>query len=189
MIRRAAALLALAIAAALPAQAQEQPSAPKPEDLKAKAIQTLDALFPKGETICFARFYDAAHLKRHPKQTVTSVRLTRGFQDVRSDHERDADLVYSDLIVTYRSSGARRFRGGASCRAQDDGTIMCSADSCDGGSFPLKREDADTIAIGGEAQSHFTVSGGCGGGEDRSLTEGEDDRFFRLKRAPITACR
>lgn len=189
MTRRAAALLLLAIAAAPPAQAQETPSAPKADDAKASAIQTLDALFPKGETVCFARTYDAAHLKRHPKQTVTSVRLMRGFQQVRSDHEREADLVYSELIVTYRASGARRFLGGASCRAQEDGTIMCSADSCDGGSFPLKREDADTIAIGGQAQSHFTVSGGCGGGEDRSLTEGEDDRFFRLKRAPMTACR
>ena len=163
---------------------------PKPANAKLDAIATLDALFPKGETVCFARAYDAAHLKRHPRQTVTSVRLMRGFQQVRDDHERAADEVYAELIVTYRSSGARRFLGGASCLAQDDGTISCSAGSCDGGSFPLKRESSDVVAIGGEAlNSHFTVSGGCGGGPDRSLTEGDDDRFFRLTRAPMTACR
>ena len=35
----------------------------------------------------------------------------------------------------------------------------------------------------------FTTSGGCAGGEGRSLNEGADDRVFRLTRMPVARCR
>ncbi len=152
----------------------------------------LEGLFPKGAPVCFARYYDAAHLKRHPAQSVTSVRLMRGFQQVRGDAERNpADAITIELIVTYRDSGARRFLGDAGCGPSLDNQITCYSSSCDGGSFPVKVEDADTILIGGaQGRSRFSVSGGCGDdGPGRSLGRSADDTVFRLTRMPISACR
>lgn len=184
---RFALLCAILLAAASPTVAGEPaPAAPGSE---ADAVAELEALFPKGETACFARRYDAAHLERHPTQGVTSVRLMRGFQQVREDAFGDEGLVHADLIVTHRDAGERRVLAGASCRAQEDGTILCSLEAC-GGAFALTRQGADAIAIGGGAiGDHMTVAGDCGDGDKRSLMEGEDDRFLHLQRAPMTACR
>lgn len=178
--RSAAAALALLLSGVAEAQQAQPPAA------------ALDRLFPRGEPVCYARRYDTAHLRRHPRQSVTSARLMRGYQQIRGDAARpDGEAVYVELIVTYRDSGARRFLGGATCRSGEDGTIICASDSCDGGSFPLRPDGADAILVGlKRGRSHFTVSGGCGdGGPSRSLTRGSEDDLFRLVKAPMQACR
>jgi hypothetical protein len=157
----------------------------------------LDEVFPPGEPLCYARRYDAAHLRANPRQSVASVRLLRDFPSLRLDADwnrryqaRDGRTAYATLIVTYRDSGVRRFVGGPSCTVREGGEIHCSAGSCDGGGFTLVREDADTILIGRKGgNQRFTVSGGCAGGPDRSLNRGAGDDVFRLKRAPIRDCR
>lgn len=161
------------------------------------ATGPLDQVFPPGEPLCYARRYDAAHLRANPRQSVTSVRLLRDFPSLRLDagsnrlHQaKDGRTAYATLIVTYRDSGARRFVGGPNCTIRDGGEIYCSAGSCDGGGFTLTREEADTILIGKKGgNQHFTVSGGCAGGPDRSLNRGAGDDVFRLKRMPIKDCR
>lgn len=157
----------------------------------------LDQVFPPGEPLCYARRYDAAHLRANPRQSVTSVRLLRDFPSLRLDAQwaktyqaRDGRTAYATLIVTYRDSGARRFVGGPNCAIREGGEIYCSAGSCDGGGFTLSREDADTILIGRKGgNQRFTVSGGCAGGPDRNLNRGAGDDVFRLKRLPIRDCR
>lgn len=156
----------------------------------------LDAALPKLEPVCYARFYDAAHLRAHPQQKVSSVRLVRGFPTIRSERsleaQREAEQgrsAYFRLIVTYRDRGSRRFVGSGSCRVAE-GAILCSSDSCDGGGFRLRIEDRDTLLIGdAKWGAGFATSGGCAGGEGRSLNEGADDRVFRLTRMPVARCR
>lgn len=123
------------------------------------------------------------------------MRLVRDFVSIRLESTMTRDLkagdgriAHAQLIVTYRD-GKGRFVGGASCSALD-GAVRCSAGGCDAGSFRLRVESPDTILIGDkEFGAGFTVSGGCSGGEDRSLNEGEDDRVFRLRRMPVKECR
>ncbi len=80
----------------------------------------LDAALPKLEPVCYARFYDAAHLRAHPQQKVSSVRLVRGFPTIRSERsleaQREAEQgrsAYFRLIVTYRIAA----RAASSARA------------------------------------------------------------------------
>lgn len=156
----------------------------------------LDAALPKLEPVCYGRFYDAAHLRAHPRQKVSSVRLVRDFPTIRLERsleaQREAEQgrsAYFRLIVTYRDRGSRRFVGPGSCRVAE-GAIRCSSDSCDGGGFRLRIEDRDTLLIGDASEgAWFTTSGGCAGGEGRSLNEGKDDRVFRLTRMPVARCR
>jgi hypothetical protein len=163
----------------------------------AQAPETgLDAALPKLEPVCYARFYDAAHLRKHPRQKVSSVRLVRDFPTIRLERsleaQREAEegrTAYFRLIVTYRDRGSRRFVGSGSCRLVE-GVMRCSSDSCDGGGFRLRVEDRDTLLIGDAGDgAWFTTSGGCAGGEGRSLNEGADDRIFRLTRMPVARCR
>lgn len=163
----------------------------------AQAPETaLDQALPQLEPVCYGRFYDAAHLRRHPRQKVTSVRLLRDFPTIRLERGLEAQReaaagrnTYFRLIVTYRDRGSRRFVGSGSCRVAEGG-IRCSSDSCDGGGFRLRIEDRDTLLIGDASEgAWFTTSGGCGGGEGRSLNEGTDDRVFRLTRMPVARCR
>jgi hypothetical protein len=161
------------------------------------AASPLDQVFPPGEPLCYARRYDAAHLRANPAQSVTSVRLLRDFPSLRldarsgtADQAGDGRTAHATLIVTYRDSGARRFVGGPNCTVREGGEIYCLAGSCDGGGFTLSREDADTILIGRKGgNQRFTVSGGCAGGPDRSLNRDAGDDVFRLKRMPIKDCR
>jgi|GEM_PF-4083737 len=161
------------------------------------AAGPLDQVFPPGEPLCYARRYDAAHLRANPRQSVTSVRLVRDFPSLRLDanwnlnyQAKEGRTAHATLIVTYRGSGAKRFVGGPSCTIREGGDIYCSAGSCDGGGFTLSREDADTILIGKRGgNQRFTVSGGCAGGPDRSLNQDAGDDVFRLKRMPIKDCR
>lgn len=160
------------------------------------AETALDAALPKLEPVCYARFYDAAHLRAHPRQKVSSIRLVRDFPTIRLERGLEAQReasegrsAYFRLIVTYRDRGSRRFVGSGSCRVVE-GVVRCSSDSCDGGGFRLRIEDRDTLLIGDASEgAWFTTSGGCAGGEGRSLNEGADDRIFRLTRTPVGRCR
>lgn len=157
----------------------------------------LDDIFPRDEPICYARFYGEAHLRTNPQQSVTSIRLLRDYPSLRLDDDwagryeaKDGRTAYATLIVTYRDTRARRFVGGPSCTMREGGEIYCSAGSCDGGGFAVRREGAGTILIGrkGDGQ-HFTLSGGCAGGPDRNLNRLKGDDVFRLERTPLKDCR
>ncbi|AMJ61221.1 hypothetical protein [Bosea sp. PAMC 26642] len=157
----------------------------------------LDKLFPRDEPICYARFYDQAHLRANPQQSVTSIRLLRDYPILRLEDDwtrrygsKDGRTAYSAIIVTYRDTKATRFAGGPNCTTREGGEIYCSASSCDGGGFAVTLEDADTILIGKKGGSQrFTLSGGCAGGPNRSLNRLKGDDVFRLKRTPVRDCR
>ncbi len=176
----------LALAAPVQAQRDDERRSPMPGHL------------PLGTDACFGRSYDAAHLKRHPKQRVAAFHLLRDFTPDRSteDVPQSAEEMKTDDgqygSVTVSAFVRFRNRPGTfwhmlSCHRSDDGGVRCGVD-CDGGSFslkPLARGDGLMLENHG-----FVVAGGCGGdGEENVFVHpGADDRTFRLDRQPVAAC-
>src|SRR5262245_10840682 len=56
-----------------------------------QTINDLSEVLPKkkNESICYARTYDAAHLKAHPKQKITSVVLSIKFDGLPKEEKLD----------------------------------------------------------------------------------------------------
>ena len=157
-----------------------------------------DALFPLGKPACFTRVYDADHMQAHPQQTVTSLRLARGYPELLYEDDIDKPPAREDrrakieVIATFRDSGkvgnSKRFAGGAGCYVSVD-AIHCSSDNCNGGGFSVLREPTGTILIKLQNNGWFSLRGSCGAEDARSLAHGADDLTFRLAPSPMVACR
>jgi hypothetical protein len=183
---RLAALLLIAATTPLAAQ-NEKNTSPLPSHL------------PIATEACFGRVYDAAHLKTHPRQRVTSFHLSREFksdpysedQGSGEDELKSVDGEYGRVNVTaYVRFRDRKgvYTNGLSCGKTDDGKIRCGVD-CDGGAFNLKTS-GQSLLLENEG---FVVVGGCGASEDDSENEervspGADDKVFRLDPKPFAAC-
>lgn len=182
-------LLALlfSLAPPLTLQAQEQRSSPLPLHM------------PLGEEACFGRTYDAAHLKQHPKQRVTSFHLFRDFTPdptKEMPQETREKLVADDGQGGIQITAYVRFRdrpglffNGLSCMGYPESGVRCGID-CDGGGFRLK-PSGDSLLLDNEG---FVVIGGCGASEDEAeqadnVRPGADDKVFRLDRKPVAECR
>jgi hypothetical protein len=185
-MRRLLALLAIAFVPAL-ALAQDKKSSPLPSHL------------PVGVEACFGRTYDAAHLRAHPKQRVTSFHLLRDFSpDPNAEMEQstrqellDADGSDGDIGLTaYLRLRDRKgvYSNYFSCRRGGDGIVRCGID-CDGGSF-LMRPSGGSILIENQG---FVVVGGCGASDEDQedpvfIRPGADDKTFRLDKQPLDQC-
>lgn len=140
-----------------------------------------------GASICYARTYDADHLKRHPDQTVTSVLFSLEYfrhdpDDYFPDGQRN---YYFGMGVNLRDRPGLLSTGGECTLGE--GTIWCGVD-CDGGGVLLKREGSGVILIDLESTGRIRMNG-CGGGEGDAidLEPGLDDKVFRLE-ADAEAC-
>jgi hypothetical protein len=140
--------------------------------------------------ICFARTYDAAHLKRHPKQKVTAMLFQIRY------HRHDPDETSPDGQRNYYFGMAAKVKGQrktlyASGECTSDGeNIYCGID-CDGGGVAVRRDAKSGALIVSfeDAQSYLRMSVGCGEDETVDLTPGADDKVFRLDKASLSACR
>jgi len=182
-------LLSLLFALAVPTvlHAQEQRTSPLPTHM------------PLGQEACFGRTYDAAHLKQHPKQRVTSFHLFRDFSPdatKETPQETREKMIEDDGQGGIQIMAYVRFRdrpglffNGLSCHHGSEGGIRCGID-CDGGGFMLKESGASLLL---ENQG-FVVIGGCGASEDEAeqadfVKPGADDKVFRLDPKPVAECR
>lgn len=163
-----------------------------------------------GERICFARRYDAAHLAKHPKQTVTAIEFRLSY----FKHEPDADNkagqrnYYYHLAVRFRDRPDKAFTAGGDCYP-GKGSISCTVE-CDGGGVRVrwqKRPESILIDYGGGYGIRLSA---CGGDEDlidKNMTEeeraraeeeyernravlqpGQDDKLFLLTRVKDSEC-
>ena len=182
-------LLSLLFAlAAIPTtlHAQEQRASPLPSHL------------PLGQEACFGRTYDAAHLKQHPKQRVTSFHLFRDFtpdatkevpQETREKMiEQDGDGGMQVMAYVRFRDRPGLFFNGLHCSRNSEGGVRCGID-CDGGGFHLK-PSGDSLLLENQG---FVVIGGCGASEDEAeqadqVLPGADDKVFRLDRKPVAEC-
>ena len=146
-----------------------------------------DILLPTpGTHICFSRTYDAAHLKAHPKQTVSYIefRLAYYRHDPDTGYPEGQRNYYFDLRAKRKGSNDMTSTGGE-CSSRD-GAIFCGVD-CDGGGVFLKK-DADAINLSFGDMWGISMTSECGGGEGSGpdLLPGEDDKSFKLTK--IDAC-
>jgi hypothetical protein len=169
-----------------------------PGALAQERVSPLPRHLPLGQEACFGRVYDAAHLKKHPRQRVTSLHLFRDFTpdpNKETVHETREELVKADGDNGIRVTAYVRFRdrpglffNGLFCMTSG-GVNHCGIE-CDGGGFKLK-EAGPSLLLENEG---FVVVGGCGASEDEEenadyVKPGADDKLFRLDPLPAAQCR
>jgi hypothetical protein len=184
--------VALAAAAVIPAGAQEPVDKPvdKPVDTTAFA-QRLFAVkaVDKKTYACFVRRYDADHLKHHPLQKVSAMKMLMTVEK----SEEDAGLQYSfRLGIGFRSrAGAFSSSGGCSDAKAlpGDGRMMISCSvECDGGGLYVTLASGDKSVVVDLDQIRIWDDAKPDDDADHSLNAGADDKSFRLDRTNIEEC-
>jgi hypothetical protein len=149
------------------------------------AAGPLDATF--GKNACYARSYDAAHLARHPRQTVAKLALT--FAPANADGTRNAAARF-ELGFGFQLNGAGGWYDGNAICARKGAGFACALEG-DGGSFRLTPTKGglrlDVVNRGGTdaAGNQINVEGDDFGGFGKP---GGDDLTFDLKPARGAAC-
>ena len=187
MRRATAALASVFLVAGGVAGHAETPSSPLPDHL------------PVGVEACFGRTYDAAHLRTHPRQQVTSFHILRDFSpDQNSEEELQSreDMVKNDgsdgniPLTAYLRLRDRKgvYSNYFGCRRSESGGVLCGID-CDGGTFQM-RPSGGSLLIENQG---FVVVGGCGASDEEQaepvfVKPGADDKTFRLDKQPVEQC-
>lgn len=173
---------------------------------RAEPATDMRTLFPLGAPACFANVFDAAHMKAHPDQTVTALRLVRGYPQLRMEDEtagpdapKDAPPdqargVMAQLIVTFRDAGGKgspkRFAAAVNCTADAGASQLRCGIDCDGGGFSVEREAGGTLRMTIENGRNLRIAGGCTNRRAyRGLGTEPGDRSFSLTATPMAACR
>jgi hypothetical protein len=178
------------------------------EEQKAKPIRSGRALrerFGETETFCFGRDYDAAHLAKHPRQKVASIRvgrLTPGEERLdKSLAQKWPEDVKLSVSLTLKASAGRRALNYI-CSPQE-ASWECSAETassvrstCDGDTMHLARGAGDDILLINR-QDGLPIEEACQPKAAEEPSDGDfqrrrtrsDDNTFRLTRMPIEACR
>jgi hypothetical protein len=142
-----------------------------------------------GERICFARTYDAAHLAKHPKQTVSLIKFSLAYYRHEPDefHKEGQRDYYFRLEVRQRSNKGKALTTVGDC-FPGKGVIHCNVE-CDGGGIQVKwRDKPNSILIDLAATGRIRLDN-CGGEENAvELEPGADDRTFLLSRLAPAAC-
>lgn len=155
MFRAAVAIIALT--ALTSAMADEAP--PPPARSEPPIVGFIDSAKP----FCYARSYDAAHMKAHPKQKVTAIALTylpeKLFPDVEGaqkmwDQYADYPAFSAILAVTLKGKEGTAL-GAAYCRTGSSKMLECGIEG-DGGTFQVLLQDDGKVKLVNEAS--FTVS-------------------------------
>lgn len=140
-----------------------------------------------GRSACFARRYDAAHLKAHPAQTVTAMAVQIRY------HRHEPDGTYPEGQRNYYFTLSASLRGRKTALTSSgecgprDGAVVCMVE-CDGGGFALRREAKGSVLLDLTRFGRLRLSQGCDEGDARELTPGQDDRRFRLDPADGASC-
>ncbi len=175
------ALVALLIGAGSPAGAREGPG----------NAGLIPLLAPQaGNKACYARRYDAAHLRAHPHQRITAMTFllnVEAYDEKEVKAERPEDKVYYVFAMSVARRGDKRLlHTSGDCDGGDE--ISCVVD-CDGGHVALdKMPPADTLIIRLN-EDGVRMFHDCDDKEGVLVTAGIDDKTFRIDKAPANACR
>lgn len=156
----------------------------------------LKALLPPGPdaALCYARSYDAEHLKQHPKQTVTEIVLflryvTLGEDEVILNSTADGGtekqyFEYDFTLAAKVKDRSQTLYASGDCASAE--AIGCGV-ACDGGGIevePVGGRDG-TILM---RLDRIRMTLGCSEGSDVDLEGGADDRVFKLSKVPRQLC-
>ena len=160
----------------------------------------LKALLPPapGAQACYARTYDPDHLKRHPKQTVTEMVFSLRYVTLG---EEEAVIVATEGGGTEKRYFDYDFTLAAKTK-EHDRTLYASGDcasaegigcgvECDGGGIEIEpiAGDKDSILMRFSESGYIRMTLGCGDEENSvELKPGEDDKVFKLAKAPAAIC-
>jgi hypothetical protein len=190
MIARLAAALAIALAASSGTSASDSPLR--------RAVPMVD-----GASACFGRNYDAAHLRRHPRQKTQAVLLSLRFEEDAGNHiirimlreknrpaplhivgvcgwSEKANLGVDDkpLIAAFKAKSGLDCHAYAGLRTDEEGGDFPVDFAEDGKSLTLYLFDQIAAWLGTD-QKKGTIGANLG----------EDDLIFRLDRVDAAACR
>lgn len=177
--------LALVTLAGLASPALAQAAAPQPF--------LGDILEPvHGRSVCYARVYDAEHLRRNPGQKVRSLVLqVRHYHHKPSKFSPDGQRNYYFALAARVKGERGRLVATGECGAGGD--LSGCGPECDGGGFTLTRGPGGTLLLDLSDYKRLRMSRGCGGGDDEEdafvLEPGPDDLRFRLSPADPAQCR
>jgi hypothetical protein len=163
--------------------------------------ETRAPVFTADRDACYGRVYDAAHLKSHPKQKVTSIHVLRSLERRREAENWTPD-ARAESIRSFREEGQTSvtafvnfrdrngtFHNSLTCDKETRDGVRCMVE-CDGGSFRVARSNANAVLL---HNNGFILIGGCGEdvdeGKEVHFSPGEDDKIFRLDNRPVAACR
>ena len=143
---------------------------------------------PVGDkaSACFMRRYDAAHLRQHPKQKVSLMKLL-----VSAETRAGEPTSYAYKVGVQFRNKPGDFDGGSACGhyADDDGSnIRFSCDmECGGAGIEVALSTDDKAAIVHlDAITIWNRKHPDGDGD--SLQGGADDKVFRLERVDVKEC-
>jgi hypothetical protein len=141
-----------------------------------------------GNKACFARTYDAAHLREHPKQRVTAVSFllrAQAYDESARSWGLEKALYYSFAMSVQRRGDKRRLRTGGDCMEGEG--ISCAVD-CDGGGVTLeKAAQGDSLLVRLMEPGGILMFSDCDGA-GVWLKPGADDKVFRLDKAAASVC-
>jgi hypothetical protein len=177
--------VALAAAAANCAARAEEPVDTTAFAQRLFAVKAVD----KKTYACFVRRYDADHLKQHPLQKVSAMKMLMTVEK----SEEDAGLQYGfRLGLSFRGRSAA-FSSGGGCsdaKALSDGggmMISCSVD-CDGGGLYVTLATGDKSVVVDLDEIRIWDVNKPDEDAAHSLRAGTDDKAFRLDRANVEEC-
>ena len=140
-----------------------------------------------NRSACFARRYDAAHLKAHPAQKVTAVAVRILY------HRHEADGTFTAGQRNYYFTLTANLRGRKAALTSSgecgprDGAIVCMVE-CDGGGFALSRGTHGSVLLDLTRFGRLRLSRGCDEDDARELEPGQDDKRFWLHPAGDASC-
>lgn len=132
-----------------------------------------------GNSGCYTRAYDAAHLKAHPRQRVTSIAIA--YRPVMQSKQRSTAAKF-EVAVGLRVKGDRELYARVGYCQPSSGGFTCSLES-DGGHITLTLDGSrglrlTTTSIRIEGNKRFIEVGGAA----------SDDSNFAMTQAPSSAC-
>ena len=169
-----------------------------------------EGLVRKQGKLCFARVYDAAHLKSHPNQKMERLFIMVG-KDRRSVYWEDPALRGTEESPAARAKyidgldetgvqfgGVATFKGApasqeflGTCSRDEDkkGALRCGGD-CDRGFGDVSMPDEKHLVFSGVPDTMFIYPEDeeKGAAATRRLTLGSDDQLFRLDARPLEEC-
>ena len=179
----ARALLIAAVLAAAPAHAEPA------RDPLARLMKS------DGDSLCFRRDYDAAHLKRHPGQATQAALLSFRNDAVRIMLRQKGDEHYIVAGCEYRKGAGYDTSGNLMIKsfkkpAGYDCIVIVAPSSAEEGGYVLFDPATDGRSLVLYLQSPITARAGLSGKATAyNVKLGREDREFRLARTDSAACK
>lgn len=145
-----------------------------------------------GARACYARVYDADHLKAHPRQKVAAIgfRLTYYIHEPDEFFPKGQRNYYFQLDARLRGGGKPLVASGECSPHPDGRSIRCGVE-CDGGGVIIRQRAGGKVLVDLGATGGIRMTQGCDGDDEEGAVEllpGADDKEFLLSRQGDSAC-